>query len=149
MPDYTVSTTKILLAVTLLAAFGVMTSIFMPRGTVATQDQPGRTIVVPPPLPANPTATNRSDENAAGTDSERDPHDGFTLLGTLESGTYHVEMYAAEEGVLYSVYDPSGQLLGLLMSADEAEAWFSDLHLSDLIADHPIDRDGRFTDLPY
>ena len=110
---------KLVAAFTLIAAFLVMASIFMPDRT------PAGTITSVGGPPA-----------AASADSSADPHAGLRCLGSIEGGAYRVEVYATAGEPRYSVFDTqSGALLGALLSAPQVDRFYPEIGLGALELD--------------
>ncbi len=98
---------NIVVATTLLVAFGLIASIF-----------------VPAPLAARGVDTQAvSAAHSAGGEAS------FRSLGRLENDRYTVNIYATPAGPLYSVYTPEGVALATLITAAEVSDRFSDLKL--------------------
>ncbi len=106
---------NIVVAATLVAAFLVMASIFVPDRTEAVEEQP--------PVPSEAYSA--------------EARENMSLIGELEGDQYTVKFYATPHGPLYSVYDRNGaELADLVTAADIAER-FPDLQLTDAYADVP------------
>ena len=82
-----------------------------------------------------------------------DPHEGLRSLGTLEDDRFTVNVFASDEGPLYSIYSAeTGEVIGILLTPEQVERQFPDLPLPQLdfsatgpvmLADTP-DLDGLF-----
>lgn len=106
---------NIAVAATLVVAFVVMASIFVPGRTQAVEENSA--------VPSEAYSAE-SRENMA-------------LIGELEGEHYTVKFYATPYGPLYSVYGQDGaELADLLTAADLADR-FPDLPLTDAHADVP------------
>ena len=102
-----------LIAVACLGAFFVVASVINPDQSKAGQSQP---IIV----------------NGNSADSNKP--ESTTLLGTLLGLKYTIEMFGTEQGVLYTVFDESGQTLVELATPTEVQQAIPDLDLEALKA---------------
>lgn len=103
----------IVAATTLLVAFLLMASIFVPA----------------------PLAARGVDAQAVSAAHSTDGQASLRSLGRLENEQYTVNIYATPAGPLYSVYTPDGVALATLITAAEVSDRFSDLKLPDARAD--------------
>lgn len=103
---------RVLAILALGTAFLVMASVFSPQRMLA---QPRR-------------ATSPSQSTAASTD----PHDGLRSLGSVESLSHVVRIYAAAQGPRYSVFTHAGEELGVLMTAEQVARYFPELQLPEV-----------------
>jgi hypothetical protein len=85
-------------------------------------------VLVPQPrgAEAEPGAT-------ASPEGPADPHEGLASLGVIEDNKYSVQIFAGENGPLYTVFDQvEGATLGVLLTAEEVRQWFPDLPLPNM-----------------
>jgi hypothetical protein len=101
----------------LLAAFGVMASIFVPQRLTARDEDGG--------------------DDLRALSTEAMPM--YKSLGRIENEHYAVEIFSTSSGPLYSVYDREGRSLATLLTAQQVEAAFRELPLPDIRAAQIMD----------
>jgi len=103
---------RVLAVLGLGSAFLIMASVFSPDRMMA-QNAP----------------TASSSRRPAPVVESTDPHEGLQSLGSVESATHVVKIFATEGGPRYSIYTNDGVELGVLMSAEQVNRFFPDLQL--------------------
>jgi len=103
---------RVLAALGLGSAFLIMASVFSPERMMGQ---------------STPTSS-ASRRPAPGVEST-DPHDGLSSLGTVESSSHIVKIFATDGGPRYSVYTAGGVELGVLMSPEQVNRYFPELQL--------------------
>jgi len=116
---------RVLAGLGLGSAFLIMASVFSPDRMMAQ---------------STPSALRPS----AGRGST-DPHAGLQSLGSVESATHAVKIFATEDGPRYSVYSIDGVELGVLMSAEQVHRFFPELQLPETDFSVPDDEDADTT----
>ena len=100
---------RVLAGLGLGSAFLIMASVFSPDRMMA--------------------QTSPSSRGPAPVVESTDPHEGLQSLGSVESATHVVKIFATEGGPRYSVYTLDGVELGALMSAEQVNRFFPELQL--------------------
>ncbi|MHC5005250.1 MAG: hypothetical protein ACYTJ0_19280 [Planctomycetota bacterium] len=111
---------RLIAGITLGIAFLVMASIIVPDPTEAHDGDHAATI--------GPDASHGEGPDLPSTD----PHEGLRSLGSLDCNGYRLDVYATQVGPRYTVCDPSGDELGVLLTAEQVQAYYPELPLPEL-----------------
>lgn len=126
---------RLIATITLIIAFIVMASIFIPDRTVA---GPSRSMHAPHDdgehAPAatshDPAPAHEIVHHDAFDSFSTDPHHGLTSLGSIEDECYRVNIWVTDLGARYSVHEAvTGELLGTLLTAEQVAAQFPEFDL--------------------
>ena len=116
---------RVLAGLGLGSAFLIMASVFSPDRMMA--------------------QTSPSSQRPAPVVESTDPHEGLQSLGSVESATHVVKVFATASGPRYSVYTKDGVELGVLMSAEQVNRYFPELQLPDSDFGVPTEADDAVT----
>jgi hypothetical protein len=116
---------RLLAAAAMIGAFVLMASIFSPDRSKATVEKI-----------ADPTVYGDDSTDPHSTD----PHKGLPSLGSIEGVHYSVRAYGTAHGPRYSVFDVrSNRAVGVLLTMQDVERYFPEVHLDGLKFDVPND----------